>query len=164
MRTLFTGTIAALLLGAAVASSQTPPAQPPAGQTPPSTAQPSGQTKPADQTTPASPTAGQKPPMAKGTTYRGFLRGSDTSGWTFSPIADKGASAAPGATATAGPGAAAGATTYSIVAPASAKASLSTMADQCVEIVGTLAPESAASKANRELTVTTIRPAQGCTQ
>ena len=166
MRTLFTGTIAALVLGAAVASSQTPPP----AQTPPAAQTPSAQTPPSQ------PPA-QAKPAEKTTTYRGFLRGSDASGWTISPIADRPASAAPGATATAGAVTPSG-PTYSVIAPAVSKVKLSDMADQCVEIVGVLAPEGAVSsgagaaaspgmpsKATRALNVTAIREVQGgCTQ
>jgi hypothetical protein len=133
MKSIITGTLAAFVLGAAIASSQTPPAgQAPAG------AQPSAdQTQPRGQApTPATP---QRSTSAT-QTYRGFLRGSEASGWTISPMASRaGATGTAGATATAG----ATPTTYSVMTSQGSKVDLAPLADQCVEIVGALAPESA---------------------
>jgi hypothetical protein len=112
--------------------------------------------------------------MAKGQsqTYKGILKGSESTGWTIQPITPRGTA---GATATAG-----GApVTYSIVVPEGTRVNLTTMADKCVEIVGTLAPETpgaaspgaagapaagATSRAqHRALTITTVKSAEGCT-
>ena len=137
MKSVITGTFAAFVLGAAIASSQTPA---PAGQAPAGAKPADEQTKPAGQAEPA----GQRSTAAKPQTYRGYLRGSAASGWTISPIdARAAASSTAGATATAG---GANAVTYKVVAADSSKADFASMADQCVEIVGVLAPESGAGR------------------
>jgi len=172
MKSIFTGTLAVFVLGAAIASSQTPPApQAPSG------AQPAGgQTEPSGQ----GQTAGQRSATTRSqtTTYKGILKGSATTGWTISPIDSRsGATGTAGATATAGAGST---TTYAVVAAEGSKVNLSSMADQCVEIVGVLAPESGAAaggaaaggaagatsssmsaSAHRRLTVTTIKEVEG---
>jgi hypothetical protein len=86
------------------------------------------------------------------------LKGSATTGWTLSPI--RSASSTAGATATSG----ADAVTYSIVAADGAKVDLASMANQCVEVAGVLAPAAADAKAdtNRKFTVNTIKTAEGC--
>ena len=179
MKVIFTGTIAAVVLGAAIASSQTPePAQP----TAPVAAE---QAQPAAQPAADAPRqpAADRPQAARSqssTTYRGILKGSATSGWTIAPIGARSAAATstPGATATAG-ASTSSTTTYNVIST-DPKVDLTTMADQCVEIAGSLLPESASSSAasspaagaarsaaasNRTLTVTTIRAMQGgCTQ
>lgn len=168
MKASSTRTFAAVVLSAAIASAQTP--APKGGQTP----------------------SGGDTASGAQTRYRGYLRGSAATGFTISPITDRRASA----TATAPGGAAAGASvgtsgtaeavTYNVVAGPSAKTDLARMADQCVEIVGTLVPETvtrgagantsskmtaaaaaghAAAQMNRTLTVTRIRAVQGgCSQ
>ena len=167
MKSILTGTFAAVLLGAAIASSQTPPAQqapaPPAG----AQAQPAAQ-EPAQRTAPAKPQT---------STYKGILKGSAASGWTISPItARSGAAGTPGATATAG----GDQVTYTVVAAEGAKVDLASMADDCVEISGVLSPETAratpgqsdpaaaaaagAAAKNRTLTVVTIKDADGCSK
>ena len=164
MKSILTGTFAAVVLGAAIASSQTPPAQqapaPPAG----AQAQPTAQ-EPAQRTAPA---------KAQTTTYKGILKGSAATGWTISPItARSGEANTPGATATAG---GADQVTYTVVAAEGAKVDLASKADDCVEITGVLAPEMAratpgqsepaaaagAVAKNRTLTVVTIKDANGC--
>lgn len=182
MKVIFTGTIAAVVLGAAIASSQTPePAQPTAPVA-------------AEQAQPAQPQAdaprqpaadrAQAPRSQSTTTYRGILKGSAANGWTIAPIAARAAASTstPGATATAGASTSSSTTTYNVLST-DAKVDLASMADQCVEIVGSLLPESSSSSAaaspaagaaagarssassNRTLTVTTIRAMQGgCTQ
>jgi hypothetical protein len=90
-----------------------------------------------------------------------------------------GAAGTPGATATAGTGADA---TYTVVAAEGTTVNLTSMADQCVEVVGVVAPAAAAARpqaggaetpaagaagartasANRTLTITTIKAAEGC--
>ncbi len=170
MKSILTGTFSALVLGAAIASSQTPPAsqapsQPAGGQT-----QPGAQGQPTE----------QRSTTAKGQTYRGFLRGSDASGWTIAPLeARSGATGTAGATATSG----ADTTTYTVVAAEGAKVNLTSMADQCVEVVGVAAPAGAGARsssdaaggaespaagaagtragANRTLTITTVKAVEG---
>ena len=142
MKSIVTGTFAAFVLGAAIASSQTPP---PAGQAPAGAKPADEQTKPAGQAEPA----GQKSATAKPQTqtYRGYLRGSEASGWTIAPMtARSGASSTAGATATAG---GAAPVTYKVVVADASKTDLASLADQCVEIVGMLAPESGAGGAGR---------------
>ncbi len=156
MKQIFSGTVAAFILGAAIASSQTPPA----AQAPtPAPAQPA-----AGQAQPAEPRAAA--PRTQTTTYKGVLKGSATTGWTLSPIRG-GASNTAGATATAG-----GADTYTIVAADGTKVDLASMANQCVEVAGVLAPEAAGRPAagaddakvaaHRTFTVATIKTAEGC--
>ena len=166
MKSILTGTFAAFVLGAAIASSQTPP---PAGQAPAGGAKPSDeQTQPAGQT---ERSATAKPQTS---THRGILKGSATTGWTISPIsARSAATSTAGATATAG---GADAVTYSVLAADPSKVNLESMADKCVEIVGVLAPESgaaarpsadapaspgAAAARTRALTVATIKEVEG---
>jgi hypothetical protein len=165
MKSILTGTLATLVLGAAIASSQTPPAQqapaPPAGgATPPAVQEPAGQ-----RSAPAKPQT---------STYKGILKGSAASGWTISPItARSGAANTPGATATAG----GDQVTYTVVAAEGGKVDLASMADDCVEISGVLSPEgaratpgasdpaaAAAAAKNRTLTVVTIKEAEGCSK
>ncbi len=157
MKQVFSFTVAAFVLGAAIASSQTPPA----AQAPtPAPAQPA-----AGQAQPAEPRAAA--PRTQTTTYKGVLKGSATTGWTLSPIRG-GASNTAGATATAG---GADALTYTIVAADGSKVDLGSMANQCVEVAGVLAPEAgrpaagaddAKAAANRTFTVATIKTAEGC--
>jgi len=158
MKQIFSCTVAALVLGASIASSQTPPA----AQAPtPAPAQPA-----AGQAQPAEPRAAA--PRSQTTTYKGVLKGSATTGWTLAPIRG-GASTTAGATATAG---GADAVTYSIVAADGSKVDLASMANQCVEVAGVLAPEAAGRPAagpddakaalNRTFTVATIKTAEGC--
>jgi hypothetical protein len=173
MKAIVTGTFAALVLGAAVASSQTPPA----AQTPSPkpAAPPAGQTQPSGQEQRSATTKSQT------TTYRGVLKGSDASGWTITPITTRGASSSTaGATATAG--GASDTLTYSVVVAEGSKTNLSSMADQCVEIAGVVGPDAAgaartspgagspgagaagqaaAGAAKRVLTVTTIKEVEG---
>ncbi len=170
MKSILTGTFAAFVLGAAIASSQTPPA----GQAP---SQPTGgQTQPGAQ----GQTPEQRRTTAKGQTYRGYLRGSADSGWTIEPIDGRsGATGTAGATATSG----ASPTTYTVVAAEGAKVNLTSMADQCVEVVGIVAPAAAGARsssdaaggaespaagaagaragANRTLTITTLKAVEG---
>lgn len=169
MKSILTGTFSALVLGAAIASSQTPPAsqapsQPAGGQT-----QPGAQGQPTE----------QRSTTAKGQTYRGVLRGSDASGWTIAVIdARSGATGTAGATATSGAD-----TTYTVVAADGTKVNLTSMADQCVEVVGVVAPAGAGARsssdaaggaespaagaagtragANRTLTITTVKAVEG---
>ena len=158
MKQIFSGTVAAFVLGAAIASSQTPP---PAAQAPtPAPAQPA-----AGQAQPAEPRAAA--PRTQTTTYKGVLKGSATTGWTLSPIRG-GSSSTAGATATAG---GADAVTYSIVAADGTKVDLASMANQCVEVAGVLAPEAGRPAAGvedpkaaapRTFTVATIKTAEGC--
>jgi hypothetical protein len=141
MKIMITGTIAALVLGASIASSQTP-----STQSQPATQPSGGQTQSGAQRQ----TADQRNQTNQNqtTTYRGYLRGSAASGWTISPVGDRAAasgSAAGAATAGAGAASAGGASTggtvtYSVVAPSGSKVNLASLADQCVEIVGSLAP------------------------
>ncbi len=167
MKSILTGTVAAFVLGAAIASSQTPP---PAGQAPAGAKPSDEQAQPAGQTEPGQRTATAKPQTS---THRGILKGSATTGWTISPIgARSAATSTAGATATAG---GADALTYSVVAADPSKVNLESMADQCVEIVGVLAPETAAAKPGadapaspgaaaartRTLTVATIKEVEG---
>ncbi|RPI56810.1 MAG: hypothetical protein EHM55_04025 [Acidobacteria bacterium] len=168
MKTILTGTLAALVLGASIAA-QTPPAE-----RTPAPAQPSGaQTQPADQ----GQTAGQQSPASKiqTTTYRGILQGSAASGFTITPIDTRaGASSTAGATATAGAG---GKTTYTVVAAEGAKVNLASMADQCVEIAGVVVPglktspsagdagaTSRSASTKETLTVTAIKASEACKQ
>jgi hypothetical protein len=146
MKQIFSGTVAAFVLGAAIASSQTPPA----AQAPtPAPAQPA-----AGQAQPAEPRAA----APRTTTYKGILKGSATTGWTLSPV--RSAAGTAGATATAG----ADAVTYSLVAADGSKVDLASMADKCVEIGGVLAPPAGgdAKPANRTFTVATIKSAEDC--
>jgi hypothetical protein len=167
MKSILTGTFATLVLGAAIASSQTPPAQqapaPAGGQAQPAVQEPAGQRN--------------APAKAQASTYKGILKGSAASGWTISPITARSAAAnTPGATATAG---GADQVTYIVVAAEGAKVDLASMADDCVEISGVLSPEMAratpgasdpaaaaaaagATAKNRTLTVVTIKEAEGC--
>ncbi len=147
MKQVFSFTVAAFVLGAAIASSQTPPA----AQAPtPAPAQPA-----AGQAQPAEPRAA----APRTTTYKGILKGSATTGWTLSPV--RSASGTAGATATAG---GADAVTYSIVAADGSKVDLASMADKCVEVGGVLAPAAGgdAKAANRTFTVATIKSAEDC--
>jgi hypothetical protein len=147
MKQVFSFTVAAFVLGAAIASSQTPPA----AQAPtPAPAQPA-----AGQAQPAEPRAA----APRTTTYKGILKGSATSGWTLSPV--RSASGTAGATATAG---GADAVTYSIVTADGSKVDLAAMADKCVEVGGVLAPAAGgdAKAANRTFTVATIKSAEDC--
>ena len=145
MKAILTGTVAAFVLGAAIASSQTPPA---GGQT--QQGQPMRQ-----QGTPA-----------KGQTYRGYLRGSPATGYTIQPMESRA-----GATGTAGatPTPEAQRTTYTVVAGEGARVNLASMADQCVEVIGVVAPAMGAPAGaaggragQRTLTITTIKKAEGC--
>ena len=151
MKHIVSGTVAAFVLGAAIASSQTPPAaQPP---TPPPAQPAAGQAQPAEPRAAA--------PRTQTSTYKGILKGSAASGWTLSPV--RSASSTAGATATSG----ADAVTYSIVTADGSKVDLASMADKCVEVAGVLAPEArpsgdAAKAANRTFTVATIKAAEGC--
>ena len=159
MKHILSGTVAAFVLGAAIASSQTPPA----AQAPPS---PAPAQPPAGQAQPAGPPTEQRSaaPRNQGTTYKGILKGSATTGWTLSPIRG-GATSTAGATATAG---GADAVTYSVVTADGSKVDLASMANQSVEIAGVLAPEAAgkpaagADAAHRTFTVNTIKTAEGC--
>jgi hypothetical protein len=157
MKLILTGTLATFVLGAAIASSQTPA---PAGQAPAppaqtQPAQPAGE--PAQKATPAKPQT---------TTYKGVLKGSAASGFTISPIAPRSAaSSTAGATATAG---GADQVTYTVIVT-DPKVDLAGMADDCVEVAGVLGPEpspagagAAGAAKNRILTVTTIKEAEGC--
>ena len=160
MKSILTGTLATLVLGAAIASSQTPP---PAGQAPASP--PAGaQTQPAQ---PAGETAQKSTPAKPQTTlYKGVLKGSAASGFTISPIAPRSAaSSTAGATATAG---GADQVTYTVIVT-DPKVDLADMTDDCVEIAGVLGPEpspagagAAGASKNRILTVTSIKEAEGC--
>jgi hypothetical protein len=126
--------------GAAIASSQTPPA----AQAPTPHRHSRQLVRPAGRTA-RSGTANDNVP--------GILKGSATSGWTLSPV--RSASGTAGATATAG---GADAVTYSIVAADGSKVDLASMADKCVEVGGVLAPAAGgdAKAANRTFTVATI--------
>ena len=158
MKSILTGTLATLVLGAAIASSQTPP--PPAGQAP-APAPPAGA-----QTQPAGETQKSTPAKPQTSTYKGVLKGSATSGWTIAPVTAKSAaSSTAGATATAG---GADQVTYTVIAT-DPKVDLADMADDCVEIAGVLGPEpspagagAAGAAKNRILTVTSIKEAEGC--
>jgi hypothetical protein len=150
MKHIVSGTVAAFVLGAAIASSQTPPA----AQAPtPAPAQPA-----AGQAQPAEPRAA----APRTTTYKGILKGSAASGFTLSPV--RSSSSTAGATATSG----ADAVTYTIVTADGSKVDLASMADKCVEVAGVLAPEAArpaggdAKAANRTFTVATIKSAEDC--
>jgi hypothetical protein len=76
-------------------------------------------------------------------TYKGYLRGSEAGGWTIQPMRATAGTA--GATSTAGGGATGEMSTYSVMVPDGTKVNLATMANQCVEIVGMLAPETGAT-------------------
>jgi hypothetical protein len=139
MRVIFTGTFAAFVLGAAIASSQT--------QQPSGTQQQGagGQSQTQSDTQRQGNQSNQKQ-----TTIRGYLRGSAASGWTITPVGTgsgagaSGSTAAGGTTSGAGGTSSAGTATYMVVAPTGGSVNLANMADQCVEIVGSLAPETGA--------------------
>lgn len=197
MKMIFSGTLAAFVVGAAIASSQTPSTQSgtkasgaSGGQTQSGDRSQGGRTQSGGQTQ----TAGQRN-RANQVTYRGYLRGSAAEGWTITPMANRGtvgtAGSKPGAAAGAEGGASSSSTTtYSVVPATNAKVNLSSMGDQCVEIVGILADAGAGGSTgagntrsggntaggnmagssmsahnNRTLQVTTIRAMKGgCTQ
>jgi hypothetical protein len=162
MKSIVTGTVAALVLGAALANAQNPPAaQPPS----PTLSQP-----PATQAQPSQP-AEPRSTAAKSqtSTFTGYLKGSADSGFTLSPTNTRSSASTPGATATAG----APTVTYSIVTADGSKVNLGSMADQCVEVTGVLGPETArtapaaesakpgASAAHRTFTVASIKQVEG---
>jgi hypothetical protein len=152
MKVIFTSTVAALVLGAAIASAQTPAPradQEAGGQAQqPSTAQPAGA-----QTPSPTPSGAQKPSAereqttaSKGQTYKGYLRGG-ANGWTFSPMSDRAASTAgaAGAAGASSPTATSGRdTTFNLVA-GGGSVDFTKLANQCVEIVASSAPASGAS-------------------
>ncbi len=154
MKQIITGTFAAVVLGAAIASSQTPQQ---------GAQSPSGEQKAGGQTTTQQPAGGrQAQGNTTSTTYTGYLRGSAATGYTFSPIGNRagsgaaatapggaaaGTSGAPSVSGTSGAGAA-GRITYNIVAGEQAKVDFTKLADQCVEIVGVVVPATGASGMN----------------
>jgi hypothetical protein len=145
MKLIFSSTFAACVLGAAIGSSQTPSTQsgtkPPVGQT-----QSGEQTQGGGaQSDAQKQTPGQRA-HSTSTTYHGYLRGSAAGGYTISPISNRPGSVGTAGSATAGGGASThGAATYTVMAPAGSTADLAAMADQCVEIVGVLGPETGTS-------------------
>jgi hypothetical protein len=135
MKVIFTGTLAAFVLGAAIASSQTP-----AGQGPSQGQQPSGTQRPTTETR-------NQTNKTQTATYRGYLRGSATEGFTISPIGNRttgSTSRSAGASGTA-VGTSGEMQTYSVMTGEGANVNLASMANQCVEIVGSLSPETGMS-------------------
>jgi hypothetical protein len=149
MKVIFTGTLAAFVLGAAIASSQTPAGQ---GQTQPRqpSGTPSGDQKSGTQQSGTDRrTTGARAQTNENqtSTYRGYLRRSAAEGWTISPIGNRTAgrtSGNAGASANA-VGTSGEMQTYSVMAGTGSKIDLAKMADQCVEIVGSLSPETGMS-------------------
>jgi hypothetical protein len=152
MKVIFTSTVAALVLGTAIATAQTPAprADQEAGAQAqqPSTAQPAGA-----QTPSPTPSGAQKPSAereqtsaSKGQTYKGYLRGG-ANGWTFTPITDRAASTAgaAGAAGASSPTATSGRDTAFNLVAGGGSVDFTKLANQCVEIVASAAPASGAS-------------------
>ena len=150
MRGLFTSTIAAVLFGAAIVSSQAQAPQgeqrepEPGGQKPVTQTPADGNNQPGKETQSAGQQSGDTT-----VTYRGYLRKSPTGrGYTITPIAERkgtGASAStPGAAGVAGtPVGTSGTPAVSyVIAGGDAMLDFATLANQCVDIVGTVAPTS----------------------
>lgn len=155
MKVIFSGTLAAFVLGAAIASSQTPYGEGQSQGKQPSTAQPSGDQKGGQQqsgTQRRTTGARNQTNRNQTVTYRGFLRGSAAEGWTILPIANRAtgrtprsAGASEGAVGTSGE-----MQTFSVMTSEGSKVDLASLADQCVEIVGSLSPDMGMSSGGVE--------------